>query len=84
MQCIYNYIPETKHVSRVFSIAAILELQFMAHVISHAEYFVLLHQYFWKYVCSIQHGCCCWLLLLVLLLVVVVAAAGAEQYSVLL
>jgi hypothetical protein len=32
MQGIYNYIPETNHVSTVYSIAAILYLQFMLHV----------------------------------------------------
>jgi hypothetical protein len=32
MQGIYNYIPETNHVSRVCNVAAILYLQFMLHV----------------------------------------------------
>jgi len=32
MQGIYNYIPETNHVSRVYSFAATLCLQFMLHV----------------------------------------------------
>ena len=32
MQGIYNYIPKTNHVSRVCSVAAILYLQFMVHV----------------------------------------------------
>jgi hypothetical protein len=32
MQDIYNYIPETNHVSRVHSIAAVLYVQFMLHV----------------------------------------------------
>ena len=32
MQGIYNYIPETNHVSSVHSDAAFLKLQFMAHV----------------------------------------------------
>ena len=31
-QGIYNYIPETNHVSSVHSDAAFLKLQFMAHV----------------------------------------------------
>jgi hypothetical protein len=34
MQCIYNYIPETNPVFKVNSVAAILYLQFMAHVTS--------------------------------------------------
>jgi hypothetical protein len=32
MQGIYNYIPETKHVSRVYRVAAVLYLQFVLHV----------------------------------------------------
>jgi hypothetical protein len=32
MQGIYNYLPETKHVSRVYSVAAVLYLQFVLHV----------------------------------------------------
>jgi len=32
MQGIYNYIPETNNVSRVFSVAVILCLQLMLHV----------------------------------------------------
>jgi len=31
-QGIYNYIPETNHVSRVYSFAAVLYLQFVLHV----------------------------------------------------
>jgi hypothetical protein len=33
MQCIYNYISETNHVSRVYNYAAIVYLQFIAHVL---------------------------------------------------
>jgi hypothetical protein len=32
MQGIYNYIPETNHVSRVYSVAGVLYLQFVLHV----------------------------------------------------
>jgi len=32
MQGMYNYTPETKHVSRVYSVAAVLNLQFVLHV----------------------------------------------------
>jgi hypothetical protein len=32
MQGIYNYIPETNHVSRVYSVAAVLYLQSVLHV----------------------------------------------------
>ena len=33
MQCIYNYTPETNHVPTIYNVAAILLLQYMAHVI---------------------------------------------------
>jgi hypothetical protein len=32
MQGIYNYIPETNHVPTVYSVAAVLYLQFVLHV----------------------------------------------------
>ena len=32
MQGIYNYIPETNHVSRVYSVAVVLCLLFVLHV----------------------------------------------------
>jgi len=32
MKCIYNYIPETNHVSRVYSVATVLYLQSVLHV----------------------------------------------------
>jgi hypothetical protein len=32
MQSIYNYIPETNHDSTVYSVAAVLYLQFVLHV----------------------------------------------------
>jgi len=32
MHGIYNYVPETNHVSRVYSVATILYLQFVPHV----------------------------------------------------
>jgi hypothetical protein len=32
MQSIYNYIPETNHVARIYNIAAILWLQYMIKV----------------------------------------------------
>jgi hypothetical protein len=34
MRDIYNYIPETNHVSRVYSVAAILFIQFVLHEMS--------------------------------------------------
>jgi len=32
MQVIYNYIPETNHISRIYTVAAVLYLQFVLHV----------------------------------------------------
>ena len=32
LQCIYNYIPETNHVSMLYSVAAVLYLQSVLHV----------------------------------------------------
>jgi hypothetical protein len=34
MQGIYNYIPETNHVTTVCSAAAVLQLEFVLHVMS--------------------------------------------------
>ena len=42
MQGIYNYIPETNHFSRVYSIAAVLYLQFVLHVMLFHPWNVLL------------------------------------------
>ena len=38
MQGIYNYIPETNHVSSVYGVAAVLYLQSVLHVISPVKY----------------------------------------------
>jgi hypothetical protein len=56
MQGMYNYIPETNHVSRVYSIATVLYLQFVLHVMIFRPRTVF----------------CTFTLLLLLLLVVVV------------
>ena len=40
-------VPQSNHVSRAYSVAAVLQLQFMLNVISHDERCVLLHQYFY-------------------------------------
>ena len=32
MHCIYNYVPETNHVYRVYSVGAVLYLQSVLHV----------------------------------------------------
>jgi hypothetical protein len=58
MQGIYNYIPETNHVSRAYSVATMLYLQFMVHVIfSH----MLIVLYFYisrvqsSHLCAVPH-----------------------------
>jgi len=47
MHGIYNYIPETNHVSTVYSVASVLSVR---HV-------MLLHQHFPQFVRSAQYGC---------------------------
>jgi hypothetical protein len=41
MDSISNYIPETNPVSRVYSVASVLQLQFMVHVMLFVWYTVL-------------------------------------------
>ena len=48
MHGIYNYIPETNHVSKVYSVAVVLYLQFVLHV--------MLYYYYCCCCC-----CCCYL-----------------------
>jgi hypothetical protein len=45
MQSIYNYIPETNHVPRLYSFATVLYFQFVLHVMLFRReiYFLLLH-----------------------------------------
>jgi hypothetical protein len=38
MQGIYNYMPETNHISRVYSVAAVQYLQFMLHVMLYLTF----------------------------------------------
>jgi hypothetical protein len=47
MQDIYNYIPGTIHASKVYSIAAILTLQFMVHVTFCYYYYYYYYYYYW-------------------------------------
>jgi len=47
MQGIYNYIPKTNSVSRVYSVAAVLYSQFVVHTMPFPMLpFVFTHQYF--------------------------------------
>jgi len=59
MQGIYNYIPETNHVSRVHRVAAVLYLEFVLLVMLFPMFnmFCTLHQHFPQFVCSAQYGC---------------------------
>ena len=42
MQGMYNYTPETKHVSRVYSVAAVLNLQFVLHVMLFHQWNIII------------------------------------------
>ena len=59
MHGIYNYIPATNPVSTVHSVAAVLYLQFVLHVMLFRLWnvYCTLHQHFPQYVCSVQYGC---------------------------
>jgi hypothetical protein len=59
MHDIYNYILETHHVSGVYSVAAVLYLQFVLHEILFRmlNMFCTFTLEFPKYVCSKQDGC---------------------------
>jgi hypothetical protein len=46
MQGIYNYIPETTHVSRVYSVATVLYLQTVLHVMLSPMLKVLYYYYY--------------------------------------
>ena len=59
MQSIYNYIPETNRVYMVHSVAAVLYLQFVLHVMLFrtCSMFCTLHQHFLQFVYSARYGC---------------------------
>jgi hypothetical protein len=42
MQDLFSYIPETNHVSRVCSVAVVLYLQFVLHVISPVKSIIII------------------------------------------
>ena len=58
MQGIYNYIPETNHVSRVNSVAAVRYLQFVLHVMLFRPWsmFCTFTLACPQFVCSAQYG----------------------------
>ena len=71
MQGIYNYIPETNHVSRVYSVAAVLYLQlcYTECYFTCEICFVLLHQHFpavcvqcslWLFLCFLNFVLSCY------------------------
>jgi type IV secretory pathway VirB3-like protein len=59
MHDIHTYIPETKHVSRLYSVAGILRLLLMVHITlsSILNSLVLLQYHFPKYVRCAQSSC---------------------------
>jgi hypothetical protein len=61
MQGIYNYIPETNHVSRAYTVTSVAYLQSVLHVnvISPVKCILYFHiSTFRGCVCSAQCGCC--------------------------
>jgi len=56
MHGIYNYIPETNHVFTVYSVAAVLYLRSVPHVMlfPHEICFLLLHQHF-RSLCAVSN-----------------------------
>ena len=59
MRGIYNYIPATNHVSEVYSVAAVLYLQFVLHVMLFRtlNMFCNFTLVLSEDVCSAQDGC---------------------------
>ena len=57
MQGIYNYVPETNHISRVYSDAAVLYLQFVLHVMLFRNMFSTFTSAIPNAVCSAQYHC---------------------------
>jgi len=59
IQGIYNYIPETNHVSRAHSVASVLYLEFVLHVMLFlpCSMFCTSASALPQYVCSAQYGC---------------------------
>jgi hypothetical protein len=51
MQVIYNYIPETSHVSGVYSVAAVLYLQLVLQVILFRPWNMFCNYYYYYYYC---------------------------------
>jgi len=60
MHGIYNYVPATSHVCTVYSVAAVLYLQFALHVMLFRPYntFCTFTSALPAAVCSAQYGCC--------------------------
>ena len=55
MQGIYNCIPETNHVSRVCSVAAVLYLQFMLHVMIFHTWNMYIYMSTWHKICAVSN-----------------------------
>jgi hypothetical protein len=60
MQGVYSYVPDVNHVSKVYSVAGILQLQFMVHVTLLPMLNVLLYFYMSTFRIIVQ--CPIWLL----------------------
>jgi len=61
MQCIYNYIPKTNHVTTVYNVAAVLYLQFVLHVMLLSmlnmlcTFTLAYYYYYYYYYCCYQN-----------------------------
>ena len=64
MQDIYNYIPERNHVSRVYSVAAVVfTICATCNVISHVTYVLYFYTGTFRSMCAVQFSAgvyCCW------------------------
>ena len=59
IQSMYNYTHKTNHVTTLYSVAAVLYLQSLLHVMLFRmlNFSVPLHQHFLQYLCSAKFGC---------------------------
>jgi len=64
MQDIYNYVPETNHDPTLYNVAAVLLLQYMAHIMLFPMLNVL-YEYFTSVLPAVCVQCPVWLFCLV-------------------
>ena len=57
MRGIYNYVPETDHVYKVYNVPSVVTVHGTCNAISHVKCSVHLHQHFPQCLYSAQYGC---------------------------